>query len=52
MSFLTKLWRFPRGMSEWAFQEAKKAEKYSSHDHSFPSINNPKTVLEISAVPE
>ena len=36
-------------MSERALQEAKKP-KNSSHDHSFSSINNPKTVLEISAV--
>ena len=38
-------------MSELAFQETKKP-KISSHDHSFSPINNPRIVLEISAVAE
>ena len=50
-SFPTKLWRFLRGMSERAARAAKKPELLL-HDHSFSSINNPETVLEISAVPE
>ena len=50
-SFPTKLWRFPRGMSEWAARGAKKPN-FCCHGHSFSSINNPETVLEISTVPE
>ena len=38
-------------MSERAFQEPKKA-KSSSPEHNFSPINNPKIVLEISAVLE
>ena len=50
-SFPTMLWLFPRGMSEWAARGAKKPN-FCSHGHSFSSINNPETVLEISAGPE
>ena len=50
-SFPTKLWRFPRGMSEWGTRGPEKPN-FFSHGPSFSSINNPETVLEMSAVPE